>query len=337
MYRRTFVLALGGLAGLGVSAPMLAVEAARHGLTPGLAEQRAEAPAEEWHAIVREYGYSYQTTAPAELADSLVVDLLGIGHAVDRQRDEAVLRELYRAASLLAALMALTVANLGHPRHAERWWRTARATAERSGSAETAVWVRGREVVRGLYERRPLGAVLRLVEEGERYAVAAPELLAGKAQALALAGRPEEAAAALHTLEGVFEGLPEEVTSDRDTHFAWPEDRLRFTETYVHCHLGDVRRAELARRRAEQLYPAGDRRGPTQLGLLHALALVRAGDVGEGVLLAREVMSGLRPADHVLPTVDLGERVLDAVPPAQRQRTPVTEFRDCLTAFGAPV
>ncbi|HEY0485085.1 MAG TPA: helix-turn-helix transcriptional regulator, partial [Mycobacteriales bacterium] len=143
MYRRTFVLALGGLAGLGVSAPMLAVEAARHGLTPGLAERRAEAPVDEWHAIVREYGYRYQTTAPAELSDGLVVDLLGIGHAVERQRDEAVLRELYRAASLLAAVMAMSVSNIGHLPHAERWWRTARATAERSGSAETAAWVRG--------------------------------------------------------------------------------------------------------------------------------------------------------------------------------------------------
>jgi transcriptional regulator with XRE-family HTH domain/tetratricopeptide (TPR) repeat protein len=339
MYRRTFVLGLGGLAGLGIAAPGLALEAARHGLTAGLAEQRGETAVEEWHEIVREYGYSYQVTAPAELLESLIVDVLGVQYAMDRQRDDAALRELYRVSALLAALTAMTVSNVGLTGNATRWWRTARHLADRSGTTETAAWVRGHEVVRGLYERRPLGTILQLVDEAERLADAAPatalpELIAGKAQALALAGRPDEATATLRRLHDAYAALPDEVPDDRDTIFVWAEDRLRYTEGFVYSQLGDVARADVAQRRAVEVYPASDRRGPAQIELQRALGLTRAGDTFEGVRLAQGTMSGLPPADHIRPVLDLSSRVLDAVPPEHQGSAAVAEFRDHLAALG---
>ena len=339
MYRRTFVLGLGGLAGLGMAAPALALEAARHGLTASLAEQRGETAVEEWHEIVREYGYSYQATAPAELLETLIVDVLGVQYAMDRQRDGAALRELYRVSALLAALMAMTVSNVGHTGNAARWWRTARHLAHRSGTAETVAWVRGHEVVRGLYERRPLGTILHLVDEAERLVDAAPvtgppELIAGKAQALALAGRPDEATATLRRLHDAYAALPDEVTDDRDTIFVWAEDRLRYTEGFVYSQLGDVARADVAQRRAVEVYPSSDRRGPAQIQLQRALCLIRTGDTVEGVQLAQGVMSGLPRADQIRPVLDLSSRVLDAVPLKQQKSAAVAEFREHLDALG---
>jgi transcriptional regulator with XRE-family HTH domain len=338
MYRRTFVLGLGGLAGLGMTAPGLAFEAARHGLTASLAEQRGETAVEEWHEIVREYGYSYQVMAPAELLKTLIVDVLAVQYAMERPGDNAVTEELYRVSALLAALMAMTVANLGHLGTAERWWRTARQLADRSGFVETAVWVRGREVVRSLYERRPLGAILRLTDEAQQLVGAAPltalpELIGGKAQALALAGRAEEAASALHELHDVYAALPGDVTADRDTTFAWPEHRLRFTESFVYSQLGDSARADVAQRQAVALYPASYRRGPAQIELQRALCLTRAGDTFEGVQLAQGIMSGLPRADHIRPVLDLSSRVLDAVPLEHQKAAAVTEFREHLAAL----
>ena len=91
-----------------MAAPALALETARHGLTLTLAQQRADVAVDEWQEIVTEYGYSYQTAAPAELLDSLIVDVLGIQYAIQSQDNETNLQGLRRAGALLATLMAMT-------------------------------------------------------------------------------------------------------------------------------------------------------------------------------------------------------------------------------------
>jgi transcriptional regulator with XRE-family HTH domain len=344
MQRRTFVFGASGVAGLSLMAPALALETARHGLTLALAEQRADVAVDEWQAVVTEYGYSYQTTPPAELLDLLVVDVLGIQYAIDRQEASravaANLRDLRQAGALLAALMAMTVANLGQMHQAARWWRTARRIAAESGDVETVTWVRGREVVRAIYEQRPLGLILRLISDAESYAGGAParalpELISGKAQALALAGRADEAASALHQLETIYAGLPSEATADRGTVFAWADDRLRFTESFVYSHLGEMQQASIAQEEALAAYPAAYRRGPAQIELQRALCFVRSDDVATGVQHAQAVMAGLSPAEYIRPIFDLSRRVLDAVPIAQQPHSAVIELRDCIAAFDA--
>jgi transcriptional regulator with XRE-family HTH domain len=345
MRRRTFLFGAGGVAGLGLAAPALALETARHGLTFALAEQRADVSVHEWQEIVTEYGYSYQTTPPAELIELLVVDVLGIQYAIDQQLaasgSGATLRELRRAGALLAALMAMTVANLGQMHHAARWWRTARSVAEQSGDVETVTWIRGREVVRALYERRPLNYILRLTDKAEAYsdgapARALPELVSGKAQALALAGRADDATATLHRLQSIYETLPSEATADRATVFSWADDRLRFTESFVYSHLGDVRKATIAQDQALAVYPSEYRRGPAQIELQRALCLVRSNDIQGGMQHAQAVVAGLSPAEHIRPIFDLSRRVLDAVPLPHRSHTHVTELRDFVAEIDAP-
>jgi transcriptional regulator with XRE-family HTH domain len=344
MQRRTFVFGASGMAGLGFTAPSLALETARHGLTLGLAQQRAEAVVDEWQAIVAEYGYSYLATPPAELLELLVVDVLGIQYAIDYQEQAGAsnitLRELRSTGALLAALMAMTVANLGDVHQSVRWWRSARQIAVQSGDVETVTWVRGREVVRAIYEQRPLDLILRLVADAEAQAGGAPtralpELVSGKAQALALAGRGEDAVAALHELAAIHDGLPADESTHRATIFAWADAQLSFTQSFVYSYLGQAREAATAQAHTLAAYPSTYRRGPAQIELQRALCMVRGNDIAGGVRHAQTVIAGLAPSDYIRPIFDLSRRVLDAVPIAQQPHAAVTELRECLTTLDA--
>jgi hypothetical protein len=342
MQRRTFILRLGGTSALGgalgLAGPGLAVEAARHGLTLSFAEERAEAAVEEWQEIVSEYGYTYYTNTPVELFDSLLVDVLGVQYAINRDPADAALAELRRVAGFLAGFMAMTVANLGRTREARRWWRTARRHADASGDLESSLWIRGREVVRAPYERRPLPAVLQLAEEAEsrvaRGARAArsvlPELHAGTALSLARAGRHAEAARALEQVEETFADLPSATANDHDSLFGWAEVRLRFTESSVFSLLGDLERADEAQRRALALCAASHPRRPTLIELQRAFCLVRGGDVTNGARHAVDTMAGLPREHYVREVVDLGQKVLEAVPASERRRAGVTELGEYL-------
>jgi hypothetical protein len=273
-----------------------------------------------------------------------MVDVLGIQYAIDYQEQvgasEIALRELRRAGALLAALMAMTVANLGQVRHAERWWRSARHIAAQSGDVETVTWVRGREVVRAIYEQRPLGLILRLIADAEADAHGAParalpELVSGKAQALAVAGRRDDALAVLYELEAVHEALPAEDSTSRATIFAWADAQLSFTQSFVYSYLGQVDKAAAAQAQTLAAYPPTYRRGPAQIELQRALCMVRGNDVTGGVRHAQTVMASLTPTDYIRPIFDLSHRVLDAVPLGQQPHLAVTELRDCLTALDA--
>jgi transcriptional regulator with XRE-family HTH domain len=251
MHRRTLLLGLGGTA--------LGLEAARHGLALSTAEDRATTNTDEWQEIVSDYGYAYQTASPRELLDSLTVDVLAVQYALARNPEDATMRDLRRAAAFLAAFMAMTIANLGWIREARRWWRTATRAADESGDVEASLWVRGWAVVRSPYEQCPLPIVLQLAGQAEARISPGgtppslptlPQLYAGKAQSLALAGRHAEAADALEQARERSTDLPADTASYHDSLFGWADVCLHFAESFVFSYAGDVERADEAQRRA---------------------------------------------------------------------------------------
>ncbi|MER7244448.1 helix-turn-helix transcriptional regulator [Kribbella sp. NPDC000426] len=332
--RRQF-LGLGSATSLSAIAPGLALEATRHGLALSLAEERADTAADEWREIVWEYGYSYISLPPQELLQSLMVDMLGLQVAIERGSRSTPMNELRQYGATLASLMAMTIANVGDVRQARRWWRTARNLAEESGDPSTIMWIRGREVVRGLYEARPAAAILQMIEQAESFANGSTptdraELMSGKAQTFALAGRRAEAEAALHEVRSIYDSLPPETIDNRDSIYGWPEDRLRFTESYVFTYLGDAREATAAQDRAIKAYPTTYRRGPAQIELQRALWMVNTGDVAAGVEHASAALQSLPSRDQIRPIVALAKEVLGAVPTLQASKPAVVEFRECL-------
>ncbi len=338
--RRAFLLNAALLAGIGKADPVTTLEALRRGLRESFPGVR-DADVSEWNEIALEYGETYPITAPADLLNSLIVDFTGLQEAFRRYPHEAVQRELYRVSALLAGFVAQTVGNLGYVNEARRWWRTARYAADRSGDSYSALWVRGREIIHAMGER-PIMAILHLIEEAEKLADNGPpelalELLAAKAQTMALAARHADAESALTHLRNCFDAAT--FSSYSGSLLTWGEDHLHCTESFVYSRLGEYKRAERARHAALVLYDNDPSivRWPAGLELNRALCLVRKGDVAEGVSHARTVIAQL-PTMHQTRGIYIhGRDVLNSVLPPERERPVVSEYREWLDAtFRAP-
>lgn len=128
---------------------------------------------------------------------------------------------------------------------ARRWWRLAQRVADESHEADTRVLVRAWDVVNGCYDGRTPAAAVALSDEvlpllHGRATAATCGLLAGRAQALALAGRHVEAVDTVRELGGLAEQLPAPVIGDVESLWGWPEHRLRHTESWVYTHAGQI-------------------------------------------------------------------------------------------------
>jgi hypothetical protein len=184
---------------------------------------------------------------------------------------------------------------------------------------------------------RPAATVLGLVEEAERFIGRAPtvvalELLGGKAQALALAGRHTEAEKSLVQLRGRFSAAPSNGYSG--SLLAWGEERLHNTESFTYSRLGDDRNAEEAQRAASALYKddPSNLRWPAGVEMNRAYCRVRNGDVTDGLAHAREIVTGLPAAHQTRGLFIHGRDVLNAVPEAERDRPVVSEYREWLNS-----
>lgn len=147
-------------------------------------------------------------------------------------------------------------------------------------------------------------------------------LLAGRAQALARAGRHTEATATVERLADVTEGLPAAVVGEVESLWGWPEHRLRHTESYVHTHTGALAKAEAAQDRVLELYPASQVRLRTQVQLHRATCLIKGGCVSDGLRYAADVIDGL-PSEQHNQVVYAVARQVAAVVPAPERRQPV--------------
>lgn len=110
----------------------------------------------------------------------------------------------------------------------------------------------------GCYDGRPpsetiavADSVLAIAEE--RATAASCGLLAGRAQALSLAGEHAEAITTVQRLAAMVERLPSSVIDDTDSLWGWPEHRLRHTEAWVYAHAGYLRETTRAQEQAIRL------------------------------------------------------------------------------------
>ncbi|ORT46918.1 hypothetical protein, partial [Frankia sp. KB5] len=239
------------LAGTATLPPFAAMELTRHDLLSSLTAGGSGADLDEWRQVVWEYALSYGSSPPAVLLRRLDTDLSMLGTVARRQTDDTAVRELRRIGALLAAFTAHATADVGDLPASQRWWRTAKQAADASGDLHTRLWTRGREIVRALYEQRPLPAVLDLVAEADAITAqggvppeAVQEYLDGKARAFVRAGRNDDARTALTDVQANFERLPDRVRQDTASWFGWSERALRLAESYTYSHLGDYTRAD---------------------------------------------------------------------------------------------
>jgi tetratricopeptide (TPR) repeat protein len=318
---------------VGLSGPLAVTERVRHGLA-AFAGADTQPDVAEWEAISVEYARSFYRTPVDRLLRDLTADLSVLAqHAAEPSEHR---RDLARTGAQLAAIAAMAWASAGEVRHAQRWWRTARQLADRSADTRTRMWVRGWEVANGLYEQRPIPVILELAAAstaigGAVGCAGTAGMYAGLAQTLAVAGRADEAIAALRQATATTEMLPSSVVADEDSMFGWPEVRLRHTASFVHTWLGQTRRAYAAQDEALRLYPENLARERAALRFHRSACLIHDGNISGGVGYAGEVLDRLPPQHHTELVYAMGRAALRAVPPAERERRDVVALSNRLT------
>jgi transcriptional regulator with XRE-family HTH domain len=331
MRRRDILAALTAVTtGVAIAAPLASLEATRQAMAAAV---ESPSDADEWQAILGEYSRTYEHAEKAHLVQTLSADLAVLQRIIDANNNEHVQRELCRSAAQLCTIMALALGGSSQAYLARRWWRTANRAADRSGDAEVVAWVRGRETVRGLYERRPPAEMIvladRCLSTGHPPWTGTMELLAGKAQALSMLGRTSEAKLVLGELDEVFSRLPASVTNDDSLH-GWPEYRLWHTRSYVSTHLSDTTTAYAAQENALSRYPATMRWQAAMVRLHRARCLVLDGSPADGLVAANAALAALPERHHAGPVAELGLAVLTALPARERGREDAGELRQRL-------
>ncbi|GAA4058523.1 helix-turn-helix transcriptional regulator [Actinomadura miaoliensis] len=282
--RRRIFLALMGAA----AARRLAEEAEplRLAFNGALTSEPTERDADAWERVAYDYAYEVGLLPAPQLLPELLADFDEIKVLV-KQSSGTMRKQLVVSSAKLAALTAITFINLGDPRGARRWWRTAARAADESGNHPLASLMRGRQAVFSLYEPRPNMSILRVAEEAIEIGRGTPcagvaSGYAAKAQALATWGRHDEAKVSLENLKRVFDGLPDSVRDDRSTQWGWSEQRLYHVASHVHTLAGDVKQATEAQDTALTFYPEENYQGRSQIELHRSGCFIRAGDVDTG-------------------------------------------------------
>ncbi|QOC95366.1 XRE family transcriptional regulator [Micromonospora craniellae] len=318
MRRRKILGAMGALAVAPAVAPLVGLESLRHGF--GVAAGHAD----EWDRIVEDYGYDYYRLPADQLDRQLTVDMTVLQHQL-AAADGPQRAGLLRAASKLSLMVAFGMVAAGQGWAAARWWRSARELADNSGDPDSVVAGWAWDVVNGCYDGRDPNTVVQMSDQAlpllhQRASAATCGLLAGRAQALSLAGRHTEAVATVERLSDLASQLPRSVITDVESVWGWPEHRLHYTASWVFTHAGRFADATRAQSLALALYPQSQARLRAQVQLHQAVCLIREGDIPDGLRLATDLLDAL-PGEHrneLLLTV--ARQVVDAVPGSERRR-----------------
>jgi hypothetical protein len=318
---------LRGLSALAVGSPtMIALEALRHGIGVSI-----DAGHDGWEQVAADYGRAFYTTPHDQLLAQLAGDLTVLQQMIAGQTGPRK-RALTRAAGQLSVIVAMALAASGQTHVAARWWTSAQHAADEAADVDTQILVRSWMVVSGGYERRPVHDLIVLADEtvamvGGRATSAVAGLHAGRAQALARAGRHTEAAAAVLDVERVTARIPTDVARDDESLFGWPEHRLRHTQSFVHTHTGELALATEAQDRALAIYPACQARLRTQVALHRAACLIRDGHVADGLRYAADLLDDLPAQHHNTVLHEVARQVLATVPPLERLRPEAGDLR----------
>ncbi|MDI6099340.1 XRE family transcriptional regulator [Actinoplanes sp. NEAU-A12] len=289
---------------------------------------------DRWDQVVADYGESYYRLRSDQLMENVRADLTVL-HSLIAAADGPERKPLLRATSRLSVVVALGMVAAGQILIAGRWWRDAYEYAVKSGDKDSILHARAWSVVNGCYDRRDPGDVVALSDEvmpltAGRSSAEACGLLAGRAQALSLAGRHSEAIDTVRQLADASEKMPANVANGVHSLWGWPEHRLRHTEAWVYAHSGTLVDATKAQERAIELYPPQMTRLRTQVQLHHAAAMIRSRQILDGLRLAASALESLPAENHneLLRTVI--RQVVHSVPTEARKRPEYREVTDLL-------
>lgn len=291
---------------------------------------------EEWELTCADHLHALRTRPPMQVATDLAIDLLALQRQMDSADAPRNTPDLHRVMAALSTLHANALTRLGDHAMALRWWGTARRAADASGDLELMLGVRATETGHNLYGQRDPITILRLTQSAQEIAKGRPSVglalvLCSEAKVLTYLGRHNEARRTLETFRDMLASVPPPATIMSGY---WNGGQLPFAETQIYAGAGDEDAAHAA---GEQLLAfTSDYQAGATVRLHEALCMVVNGGIDQGMQLASSVIDALPQVHNDTMVVETGRRVLRAVPPDQRERPTVNEFRELLAIEPPP-
>jgi transcriptional regulator with XRE-family HTH domain len=222
---------------------------------PHLAEVLAEADSalaaegtadlEHLQAATEQHSYGYQGRVPTDVLADLIADFAEVTPLLRRPQPATIRIELSRIMGQLGGMTAVVLHDLGNGREAYAWFDTAARAAEQAGDRSLHAWMLGRKAMLPLNFGAP-GKATGLAERARQVAgagttAAATLAAAVAARAYALAGRTDDAEAALADADRLADALPTEQRAD--TWFGHCEQKHHVHLSHALTALGETSRA----------------------------------------------------------------------------------------------
>jgi hypothetical protein len=286
--RRSF---LSGVAATTI-APLVSADLIGHGFAAALGGHTPPA-LDDWEARTDRYGRDYMAMGAADIQRNLAGDLVVLQQQLETP-------DAWIVAAKLMTLFGKTIPGADGAK-AIQWYRMAAAAADRSGDAETRVWVRGRAAIALGYEGAALPIAQRFADQAlaitDRPSLGKLNATMGGAHAAALRGDHGRARELLDDGRRLHDTIgSHEQTSD----YAVPAWRMGVFASLLAARLGDERAALTWQDTATSTLPASLPRFRTHLELHRGLMMARAGDAAGGRAYAQAAMDQLPPEKHSL-------------------------------------
>ncbi|MGC1282076.1 MAG: XRE family transcriptional regulator, partial [Streptosporangiaceae bacterium] len=303
-----------------------------------LAGTASEAMIDRWEQTTAAYGTEYMTAPPLRLLCDTLLDLSDIRRMCAERQPVESARRLCGLAGRLAALAGIILINLGDPRLARSFFRTARIAVDETGDRRLRAWVTAREALVPLYYGDP-GEALALANSAADLAGRNPcvaGVMASAVAARAMARMAEHGSRraldrAMEMVDRAHDALDDLPASDRaDTAFGYTQRQLFFHEGDTLLALGDGQRAARAFARALRRYQPGEFLDRSLIVLGQARCLLEVGQPEQALRLSQNAMLGL-DREHRPEIVLRGARLLGCLVAARHAGLPaVREYREAL-------
>jgi transcriptional regulator with XRE-family HTH domain len=311
MRRRTLLAGITTAGGAGLPGLEALAGIVRNGLL-----DNADQPT-DWDAVVGDYARRLAVDPSPAYGQSLVGQLM----VARQQLADKPTPEITRAAAQLGQLYGLWRGNAGDIPDAWGWYRTATALADRAGDKPVQVWTRGRTASRSLYEGATVTETVTRADEAltlSRLAsLGAVEAYSALVHVHALTGDLAAGRQAVGGMRDLAEHLP-----DAETPGGAVQRTMQFAH-YLECRTGPWPAVQRVWADAEPLL-RGLPVWHADAKIYYGLAMVRAGDVADGI---RYALLAARTLPGDVRIVGLGVADLLAVVPAGHRSDELDELR----------
>jgi transcriptional regulator with XRE-family HTH domain len=298
---------------------------------------------DQWEGATVGYGRQYMTVPPLRLLCDVLLDFGDVRRMSERRQCLESSERLCRLAGRLAGLIGMMMINVGDPRLARSFFRTARSAADETGDRHLRAWVAVREALVPLYYGDPAeaGALARASAGlAGRHPCAAgvmAPVLEARALARAAARREDPGrASALRQVRSLLgpahQALDRLPAAERgDTAFGYTQRQLLFHEGDTLVMLGDHRGAERAFTWSLDLYAPDEILDRSLIGLGRARGRLEADEPEEALRLGLDTLLAVPPEYRSEIMMRAARSLADTVAVRHgEQRAAVREYREAL-------